>query len=426
MGQMNAVMERLIPRLTSACVLLATAHFTSPHDIGVYAWGVMFYTFFQAVSEGPARHVLLEALQSQSGRNFLATFRIASALTGSISITTAIGLLVVLGPNIDVRSGAQLLPFALAPIATAAALPAVGRLQLGGDWGFLARSQMLASSASLLVAVPILLVTRSIFAASLQTLVAEASLCWIVWRRVSRAEKRDSPTSDRSATAAPLWSTFGSMATFTGLSWFQGQSDRLVLGIVAGAAILGSYAFATSIARAVGDSLAAATANLLRVEISSLLGPERTDEAIRMSADRVCRRAVLFAILTAAMVVLGTYTVLDPLLSAKWDSALEAVPALTVATFFTALAWSGSVLQLYAGKPRRATWSPIISATFALPIAFLAQESLIAAAVLVIIREFTAIAIGFSTVRHVAPWKAFALASVSAAIALPLVTIPFV
>lgn len=402
-------LERLTPRLISAFVLFCVAAYTDPEQLGLYSAVTLCYTAIASITDAPARQVLIHAVRTAEGRRVLARYRITAALGGGFGILLASGA-VVGWHGMEAARVVEFAPLMLVPTATALGLPFVGRLQVAGRWPTLARGQLLAATISLVISVPLLLATHSVVAAATQALLTETFFtCWAFVR--GRSERiEDLPDHGK------VGRDFRRMAVASALGWTQAQADRIFIGLVGGPALLGAYSVASALARSIGDSLAAATANLLRAQVMPLAAVD-----VRGVAERVLRRSVHIATICAA--ICGTLVVLlaANFLGPEWDGAIQIVPVLAVSSIPSSLTWSGSVLQVKHGGGWRAAVAPGVGVLFAPVIGVAAGSSLLAASLLVVVRELAVVTTSFVLLSGMAPWRAMVRATALSALCALLV-----
>jgi O-antigen/teichoic acid export membrane protein len=394
-----SLLERLLPRLASALLLLILAALTNPSVVGVYSWALLGYTAYQALTDAAIRQVMVRAVHSYNGLAFLVTYRAWASIGGFLGVGSVVVLLFM---HTNDAATLILLPIAFAPACTAAGMLSVARLQVAGKWAVLARGQLVAATISLSVSLPCLLVTQNLLAGGLQVLLTEGIFAiWCV-RNASNLDRVPALAGG----ASPKSEFFG-MSAYSGLAWTQGQGDRFLLGVFAGTTQLGNYAFATAIARSLGDAMASATANVLRAETSTIdvLQPDR----FRAVASRVLVRGLVIVTVVIIATDIATEFVLRPILGDEWAVPLGIVPILAIATLPSVLAWSSSVFHVSAGRTRRALWTPLVGIMFALPIAFVASNNLEHAAWIVVVRDVTVVTVSFLSAGRRAPWTVYLL-----------------
>lgn len=414
--QIPAFLERAFPRAFSAVLMLLLAGLTSPTWVGIYSMISLMYSGIQAGTDSAVRQVLMRAVTEPEGATFLRWYR---TLAPAIALVCIGGLIVVLrfmGVIPSWAVAAELSPMAFAPIFPALGIKALGTLQLEGRWMALARGQFWASVLSVGLAIPLLLKTHNLLAPALQTLLAEALMTAYCIYQV-HAKKQTTPVTEVPAVTheKTIAGDMASMSVYALLSFAQGQAERILLGGLAGASVLGSYSTASAVGRAAGDSLAASTANVTRAAVVSHSDPKDIRDATEHALSRTLILAFGAAVASTVLAL-----VLRPLLGPQWYTALAIVPILAISSFPSALAWTGSVLQVRVGRGWTALWAPLVGTGLAVGIAFAAAHSLVVAAYLVVARDLIVATIAFVTVRDCAPWRAYRMCCIAIAVLGPL------
>ncbi|WP_368784609.1 lipopolysaccharide biosynthesis protein [Arthrobacter sp. 4R501] len=390
-------------------MLLSLAFFADPHVVGIYNWGILVFTLFQAVTDAPIRQVIIVAISSRRGLRFLSRYRVLVPVFGFVSILSCCLVLNLTLPRESAGQAWTLLPIAFAPLFTAAGVESVGRLQRAHKWRILATGQLVAATASLAIAVPVLVLFRSPLGCSLGLLATEVGFA--LWCRVQARRSFTELPLQRSGRIRPL---FQGMAAYSGLAWTQGQADRVLIGAFSGPSNLGIFSMAIALARSLGDAMAASNANVLRSELSDLTVDQVNQT--RERATRVLNRGVLLATCGAVLSVALTQILVAPLLGPEWAPSTEVVPILALCTVPSMLSWSSAVLHVARRTSTRALVAPIVGILFAVPIALLAITDLPAAAWAVLAREVTLTSIGYGLIGRAAPWKSYLFGMVLVAV----------
>jgi len=417
LGQLWSFAERFAPRVVSALLLLLLAYFASPEAVGVYNYGILLYTLFQALTDAPFRQVIFFTVSSRKGMRFLRRYRILVAILGFLGIL--LGILVIRFV-LDVEHPEEvltLLPIAFAPAFTAMGLRGVGLLQAAGKWKTLAAGQAVAAVSSLAVALPALYLSHSPLGCSLGLLTTELVFAFWCWRKgcsvvTSRVEiPRDSRR---------ISSLYTKMAGYSGLAWSQGQADRVLIGGFSGAANLGIFSMATALARSLGDALASSSANVLRSELGTLTNPEDAHQR----ASRILNRGTFLALVGVWLSVLMTQTVVTWLLGEEWRASLAIVPLLSLSVIPSVFSWSSAVLHVARRSAGRALIAPIIGILFAVPIAWLSATNLLGAAGMVLFRELSLSCVAYLLIGRTAPWRSYGygMLAVAGSLAVMVVT----
>ncbi|MFE4543451.1 lipopolysaccharide biosynthesis protein [Arthrobacter sp. NPDC056727] len=391
-----SLMERLVPRASSSLLMLLLAWRTSPEIVGLYVWGVLAYTFVGSLTDATMRQLVVSALRSDKGVELIRAYRRLVVVLGPLVLLLFFLVLwLVSGP--DHKSAVlTLLPLALGPAFMAVNIFNIGRLQGQHEWRALATGQLVASLAAMTVGVPLVLLLTNPSGAAIGTVLGELVMMLWCWNATRRLE----PYTPVKIRSRRLLREYRSMAAYSGLAWGQGQTDRVFVGAVAGGHTLGVLSLGISLARALGDAVAASSANLLRAELAS------ADTAERAAVGRaVLRRGMFLAAATAFLTAAVAKWILSPILGEEWSPALEIVPILSLCVIPSVLSWSAAIYHVDAATGKKALIGPIASIFIALPVATLSFWSLPALAVGVVLREFTLVTVAYFALGPTAPWR---------------------
>lgn len=398
-----AFLERAIPRLFSACLMLLVARMTSPYEVGIYAYAVIAYTAVMAATDSGGRQVVIRALTEPDGAPFLRRYEVLVPILGIVVVGGALVWLRVSGVAGHWGVVWDLTPFVVAPLFTALCLRHVGLLMATAQWRALARGQLVASIVSVAVATPVLFWTHSLLGPALQTLVAEmAFYLFCRWR----ARGVDTTALTPAPPDVSIGRDMIGMSAYGLVAWAQGQAERVFVGVLAGTDTLGRYNTGAALGRAPGDALGASTANVARTAVASASSPAD----VRKLMERTLNKSLVLALLAPATTVVAAI-LLRRFLGPSWGPALDIVPILSLTAFPSVLAWSATVLQMKAGKAVHALWAPVVGIAMAAIIAWAATYSLELAAYCVVIREVVVVAVAFAIARAWAPWRSFAIST---------------
>jgi len=376
-----SLVERVFPRLASAALMVLLAQYVTPVVIGLYAWPMLVLTFYYSALDGAIRQVVVPSFANETSYRFLLRYRAWASVCGVIAMMATLAILwFVFPPELHPQIFA-LIPLVVVPIANSYSIIPLGFLQRGDQWRRLANLQLTVSGLSLVVSVPVLFLTRSLLAASLQVLLAELLFAVFAHRAAVRMGlPAHLETLRRGETLAR---EFRHASWFFILGWLQGQADRILLGTIAGTAALGSYNLAMAVARNPGDAVSSSTANVLRVRLDQVEGvPD-----VRTAADKLLTRASLLSAILVLLLNLGTEFVLRPFLGGAWTKPLDAVYPASLSILITTITWSLAPVLMARG---RLAWGPPIKAVgvvLAIPIAIAASHSVEAAAWVYLARE---------------------------------------
>lgn len=401
MSSVWAFVERMVPRGGTAFVMLLLATVVPPAEVGVYTLSMMLVMLVQTMTDGSVRGVAISAVPSRKGRRFIAKYQWWVSWAGTAIIALGlVGIWFFLSPDLrPVIWGVT--PLLLMPASTAMRVRAIADLQLHGSWQSLARHQSMATFVSLAVSIPMLYLTHSIVASSIQAVLTEVFFTWAVVRAVKRVKVQVTDEQLQESLRRRPKPELAHMSGYQLLGWFQSQTDRFLVSIFAGPAVLGQWSFAQNIARSAGDSLAVSTTNVLRPAIFS--GDEHTQ---RVVGQKLLDRALVMTLVIETCVVVIALTVLPLMLSSEWDPAINAVPLMALSCVVTTLNWPLSVYLLKADRIAMASPLKVVGVILALPIALTAVHNFQLAAWLLVVRELVECVLLLALTRKVVPWPA--------------------
>ncbi|MET3512080.1 lipopolysaccharide biosynthesis protein [Plantibacter flavus] len=404
-----AILERILPRVASALIMLVLAARLTPSLVGMYAWMVLALTLVQTVGDTAARQTAVVHGDTEAGERFVRRFRVWSALIGGAALAVTVGALVLTHHAEDRWQAIALAPFVLVPAASAVGIDALVRLQRAGRWKEIASHQAWSSTGSLLCSVPTLLATGSLLASALQAMLAEAGFALLNRRRAARLPRASAADAHSREPTANVLGDYLHTALFSLLGWGQGQTDRLSIGALAGGARLGQYAFAMSLSRSIGDAAALAAINVLRPVLAEAARDGRGSQIVALT-EASLRRSLVLAVVAAMATSIGAELVLGPFLADDWDPALALVPVLTLSVAPSVVAWSVTAVLQAESRMRRASPIKAVGVLLSLPVGVVALHDLQLAAWLVNARELVVMALLLLAARHRAPWRGGLLA----------------
>lgn len=402
---MLALGERLIPRLLAAGLTFVLAILTDPTSVGVYSAALLVYTLVQALTENTLRQIAPSHL-SESRHDQVVRWAWGFSIAGGIIMGVACCLI---GGSHSVQTSAYLSPIAAAPVFGCFAVIPTSYLQIAGRWRTLVSARFVSSVAPVPISFALLLWVKSPFGAAFQLCASEAInliICCLVARRWGlRALVEGSRTTASENLDSRLnhGRDVVSMTLFSGLGWAQGQIDRVLVGAVGGLAALGSYSFASSLARTPGDALGASTANLVRARLVS----GSPDSSLSSELDALFGKAVLLA--AGCAVGMGTASLLlSKLLNEQWHSALQAVPLLAVSCVPASLNWCVAPVLLSRGRSFVSVLPPLIGILFAPLVTLVIVDcGLLWGSSMVLAREIATLSVGAVLTRRFVPAKAY-------------------
>ncbi len=372
-----------MPRVATAGLMFLAAIYVSPEVLGLYTWAILGFTLLQSVFDVAVRQVAVGALGTRSGARFLKRYRRTFASLGPFVMVTAI-LTLFFTHSAELRTSIWMLsPLVVAPLAMAFATKSVALLQADGKWKTLASLQSMAVLVSLALSLPVLLVTQSILGCVLQVTVVEVVFASAVIINVrSRDIVLRHPDSPPVRVFNATSTQFKAASAYSALGWGQGQSDRILVGLLAGTAKLGQYNLAWSVSRSLGDAVVNATVNVLRPKI---LYEEKKQTGT--TTGHLLGRASMLIAGTVVITIMATELLLKPILGGDWSDALGAVPVMALCTLPQVFAYSATIYLTKFGKLGYGIPAKVAGLILALPIAVAATSSLTTAAWLAVARE---------------------------------------
>ena len=372
-----ATIERALPRVASAVILLAFATFTNPDAVGIYSWVALSYTLYLAIVENVLRNQAIMGIGNARDMEYVRRLSRRASWAGSLFLVLTLGILWLVYRSAMAQEILLLTPFVAVPFISRTGITAVATMQYAQRWRELARFQLWAALGGLAGSFTTVMVTHSALGMSVHVVITESVFAALALRSARTvAVPTDLPTRNPQS-ETPSLSLLG------GLGWSQGQLERVVIGGLAGISTLGLYSTASTMGRSPGEALATATANYLRASVSGL--PEEKSHAA------VVRRVGLISVAAASsaafMAVILVDFIFDPLLGPSWAATLHAVPLLAVATIPYAASLGLQTMSVYYQNPRASIVPAVLALACAFPIGWLALTSLTAAAMMVIVKE---------------------------------------
>lgn len=401
---MWSLFERSIPRLASAVVMLTLAALTSPDIVGIYAWAALALTLISACSDTAIRQIIITLFEAQTSIQFLRRYQRLSAILGSGAMLLAIAALAASTPNALMPHAASLLPMALVPSVIAVSIAHVGYLQLRQEWRLLAGMQLWAALGGLAIAVPTLLMTGSLVAAALQTLITELIVAVLARNWAQRLGEREFITRLPPATARP--NEFWHSVVLCLLGWAQSQSDRLFVGLMGGTQLLGLFNTGWALGRSGSEALGAATANVMR----SHMRDAETESADRQREhmSRLLMLSVVAGLAIGLVTMLASDLIVRPVLGPEWTSAIDAAVVLAICTPAVAVSWALSAALASRARIKWGTPAKAVGIVLSLVIALAALQSLVWAALVVLAREWIVLLLSGIALKLGLPWRAIA------------------
>ncbi|QHC59315.1 oligosaccharide flippase family protein [Rathayibacter sp. VKM Ac-2760] len=333
----NAALERLVSRGASAVVGLVVAVAVSPAEAGVYAMASLALTLLQEVGENTMRQLGVAMWRRDGGAELVRRSAVLISCGGAAVMAAVVGTLLATSAASPAQTLA-LLPFVAVAALQGASIPALTRAQYDGRWASISRSQAVGSVVSVVVCVPLAPVV-GIAAGSLQTCITEGILLLLL-RRTGTTPVPDLPRRPvlRDLVLPSVQSNF--------FGWLQGQTERILVTVLAGATTLGLYSIASQVARAVTDAVVLGLTNVLRSRLATA-GTEAERCAVLRS---ILSQAIGAALTVETTMVAIDLLVLGRILEPSWHPALLIVPVLAISSVPLACTWCVSSFLIVQGR----------------------------------------------------------------------------
>jgi len=287
-----SLLERLGYRASNSIVALALAYISGSHELGLYAFGSLALTLILSLTDSPLRQYIAGVTLSGFLPGKLIRRIIIFGFAGSSTLLLLISALSLAFSETGI-SFLKLVPLVPVPLLTCFSMLYQAQFEAQGDWKKIFKIQAISVVAATFVAIA-LLPHLGAGAANIQTLVAEIFFLAGVsrFKAISRSENL-SAVLDAPVSTTMLSSLFG---------WLQGQSDRLVLGLVAGASQLGIYSLALSFTRTIGDAISSGINNNLRSEVMGRTSSEISKAAVKSAIKLGLRISIIQQLLLCSVV----------------------------------------------------------------------------------------------------------------------------
>jgi O-antigen/teichoic acid export membrane protein len=314
----------------------------------------------------------------------------------------------------------SLAPLIVVPLARAVAIEPTAVSQYEGRWGRISLYRTIGAVTGAAIGLPIVLISKSIFGACVALGVAEVTYSVLIVASVVNERRKAPggfpglfmPTEPREP-AQDYVSSYRHMTGYFAISWLQGLSDRVLVGLWAGTGALGVYSLGTAIGRSSGDAIAASQPTVLRTDLA--LNESRSDGQIRKLLGRNLRGGLVLTVSNAIVVIVLAIYALPHFLGPDWAVALQMVPILALSAIPLAIAASSAPVHIHRGKARLAYIAPTICLIFAPIAALAAVNSLVIAAWTILLRECVLALIQSLLMGRSAPWREVSFAMLAVA-----------
>jgi O-antigen/teichoic acid export membrane protein len=328
---MLAALERVINRGAGAVVGVVMVFFVSPSQMGLYAGAFLVFTFARALGDSAIRQSAPPYWFARGGREILTAVSLAGA---AISFVAVAGFAaVVWAAGAGSRDSLLVLSLSLAGVFSGAALPRVTYAEAQGRWAFLARQQLVASVASIVVGAALVPLV-GIGGGFAQTIVSEGVYLLRLPRpgpELAAGEEAALGTAVRQ-----LWH----VSVTNVLGWVQGQAERIAIAVFAGPVLLGYYAVAFQLARSLSDPAATGLMSWLR---NSLSRPG-TDQ--RSVYDSSIRRGAALGLALQATALCFLVVPASALMPDSWHTSVRIAVVMSASLPILMVQWSMSAMLI--------------------------------------------------------------------------------
>ena len=383
-----ATMERALPRVGTAVVMLCFARYTSPEAVGIYSWVALAYTLYQAIAEMGLRTLAVLSMRNAEDLRYVRRrTRLAAVLGSALLGCVLLGLWLAYPQRWQIVAG--LVPFAIVPFITTAHIVPSAVLQFDQRWRELARQQLVAAVTALTASLAIVLTVHLSLAMAVHALVTE-TVFLVLSRRAVRGRM---PVADQGS-RHPQREAPG-LVTVNVLGWVQNQLERVFIGALAGPAVLGLYSTASALGRSPNEALAAATGNYVRSRVANSVDPDVHARALRTIG--------LISSGGAACAVLALVALLDlvftPFLGPAYGPTLRAAPLFAVATIPLSMSLTMQLVAISSGRSKASIIAGCVGLCFSLPIGLLATVTVHWAALMVVAKEVAVLLVTYGLAR---------------------------
>ena len=386
LSQLNlSAIDRLIPRIATAVLMLAFARASNPTVVGYYAAVMTGYVLLQSVTDGAAKRIAVSAVKSQAGRVFLTRYLWAYGIGGTFFILATVGLVALWGaPLADLATFA---PLVFVPIVMGRTITPLAILQLQNKWAQIAKASAIASLAALAVSLPLTLALHNALGSTSQLLITEAIFAVLVLRSAALVDINN----QRELETKSYLSEFIKAGLYILGIQGQYQLDKLFIGLAAGPPGLGNYNLAWSLSRGFSDSFATGTLNVVQARLNR----GTKDEVSNLNL--VAKPAMQHSMVVSSGFVLAAYIISRlfgiPLLGQSWTTALGMVPLLALSAIPTAASYILWPIAVMGRGSKAALSSRILGMSLSLVVGITAFFSLTTAAWIIVLRELLTLAV---------------------------------
>lgn len=369
----------LIQRGVSSVVVLIMAVFTTPSVVGLVSAATLLVTLYQAAFEAPVRQSGYRALAgSSSDRASLVRVLRVGGLVGGLIVGLSI-YFVLLWQN---ASGWEyiVILYGVIPLIVSWYLVSLLSAQAEGLWATIVYCRLASVFGAALIAVPVLIWFDPVVGVVLQAVLSELLFALPIraLNHSAVARGRGWSLSDgymRDVRQTSALSLFG---------WMRGQSDRLWLLVLGGAAVLGSYSVAYALARSAPDAGLVGLTNLYRANLAKC---GFDNESIRRQLRSQVVRVMALSWSGLLLAVGAAFAVRFLWRTSAWSGSSYVVPILAFSVFASSMSWTLNATLNHTGESRSVYWIQWFEIALSAVVGVLLARSIFVGSVAVCVRE---------------------------------------
>lgn len=337
--QLFSLLERIVYRAANSILALALAYFSGSKELGLFAFGSLALTFILSLTDSPIRqYVAGHSTGGMLHRNQVVRIALLG-LVGSLVLLVLVAVIALLQPD-NISAFLKLTPLVPVPLFTCFSMLYQAQIEAEGDWRKIFKLQLASVTLGTAISAT-LLGSLGAGAANLQTLLAEIFLLTLL-SKMRRLPLNVGASSSSSMSIVPPMSSslFG---------WLQGQSEKLILGFISGAATLGVYSLAASFSRTLGDAIQSGINNNLRSEIMGKVAVKDSQVAVEKAVSFGLRIALLQQIFLCALVAPSVGFIFG----SSWTGVSELISMMSFSLVAGSVSWTLSNFLVIAGYSKK-------------------------------------------------------------------------
>lgn len=386
-----AILDSLAQRGGSAFVLLVVSWASNPVVVGQISAAMIALTFYQAALEAPIRQTAHRVIRAgESGSDQVQRLALRSGLLGVLGVFLMVLLIYATG---FLDSWYPLALLALVPAITATYLLRLIRVQSEGDWQYLAASRVFSISVSLVLSIWLAIQHSATLAVVVQAIVSELIFAILVFRKrlpkVSPAIVLDMAAIRSDLRGTSALSIFG---------WLRGQTDRIVLLVVAPSAILGFYSLSYAVARAPAEAAVSGSINALRARLAS--GKSGDFGFIKIVFEQSVKKTAAICVAFYVVACVSSAFLYEFFLGPEWSVALILVPVFASSIFASSFSSNVNALLNHLGLTRRSYRVQVMEILLSIAVGVAFSVDMRLGVVIFVVRDFLSATILWTVSRR--------------------------